>query len=114
MALIAEETVVETEEDELDKITVKNTIKCMLETPYPVEYLKVLLENKIIDRSIAYRTALGYVEMTNRFRTFVDMTLYDIEPFKRLSFDDLLSYIQFICNNGLNVSRGRTLCASIL
>ena len=105
-----------TEPEELAReiVAVKNTVVCMLETPYPVHYLNVLVQNGIVNSDTAHQAALSYIETTNRSRTFVDMTLYDIDPFKQMSYDDLLRYIQFICDKGLNVSRGRTLCASIL
>ena len=102
------------DEENGEESMVKQTVDAMLETPYPVEYLKTVLRHRIVDASLAHLAALHYIERINRFYTFVHVTHYTVRTFETMTFEQLLQYIQFVVDVRLTIPRGRTLCASTL
>ena len=102
------------DEENGEESMVHQTVDAMLQTPYPVEYLNLLLQHRIVDLCLAHRAALRYIEKVNRFYTFVHMTHYNTRSFEDMPLEHLKQYIQFMVNLRLTVPRGRTLYASTL
>jgi hypothetical protein len=107
-------TVKEIEDDDHPSVMRTTTVAAMMETPYPHEYVKTLLEYKLIEHENARQCALEYITNVNRLHTFVHMAFYDMKAFKDMPLPDLLTYIQFIQKNGLHHFKNRRLPSSIL
>ena len=102
------------DEENGEESMVQQTVDAMLQTPYPVEYLNLLLQHRIVDPRLAHRAGLLYIDRVNKFYTFVHMTHYNTRSFEDMTLEHLQQYIQFVVNLRLTIPRGQTLYASTL
>ena len=86
---------------EQENNSVSATVGQMTMSPAPHDYLKRIADVGLLDNHDARLTALLYVEKHNDMRGFFEHSRYRIEPFKEMSLDDLLNYIQFLNKNNL-------------
>lgn len=97
----------ETETAENARIIVQTTASALLKAPDPVAYLNILLDYRLVDHATARAAAVEYIATVNRLQTLIQMSYYDIEPFKSMDLEGLKRFIAFIQRYRLDAFRDR-------
>lgn len=93
--------------EENNRIIVQTTASALLKAPDPVAYLNILLDFRLVDHATARAAAVEYIATVNRFQTLIQLSYYDIEPFKLMDLKGLTEFIAFIQRHRLDAFRDR-------
>ena len=100
--------------EENNRIIVQTTATALLKAPDPVAYLNILLDFRLVDTATARAAAVEYIATVNRFQTLIQMSFYDIEPFKSMDLEGLKGFIAFTQRHRLDAFRDRRPFSSTL
>ena len=102
------------ETEESNRIIVETTATALLKAPDPVAYLNIILDFRLVDHATARAAAVEYIATVNRFQTLIQLSYYDIEPFKSMDLEGLKGFIAFIQRHRLDAFRDRRPFSSTL